>query len=540
MKKNIALALIVAGSLNVAHAADDDELLKLMGGGAVSTEEAELGEEIQAPKESALRKLVPSPSAEQNIFIQFFDNGEMEKALFQWPAAFVDSEFAKTATGRALNALLFFKNGAPVFGLERLLTVENPSQIAEPLKKMWEEAAPDNHAAWAHIAPKSWNEKWISVFGPIADVRIRSQGTFDGSQRNELAELIKKSPKNSRERAWLEWQAVLIQATEGDSGAAARVLSNLMKASVNPVSQELMTLTAARMLYQNGFLEASIKYYERVPKTSDDWFDAQEEMAWAMIRKGQPQDTIAVTQTLMSPMFVNLIGPEAVFVRSIALLKICDYPEVMNTFKAFNDRFKERAKNMMALSKESSTPEVKNLIERMKNGRVEAKTLGKDAGKLPRFATRDELLARMVRTEKALVTEAEKFSELYARSLSQGTAQVGFQARLEHVRKELDVRVQAARAAAYNRVKTLAEDEFNEIAVTLQKMHIVEAEVLQQISLADRVSGATSKSLLAEKKGTTGSRSKDRLVWPKEKEVWFDELANYRADVKKGCQSVTR
>ena len=542
-KKNrllISLILVSAvHSLSMRSALGDDDLLQLMG----KASEAGIEEESDAPvviKKTPLRKILPQATAEQNIFIDFFEKGDLEKALYQWSSAFDESEFAKTQNGRALYALVLFKNGFPVYGLERLLAIEEPDAIAEILKKWWDDAAPEKHQAWSHLDPSAWNEKWVPLFGPLVDVRIRSRKVFGPEHKSEIAELIKRSPKNSLERSWLEWQSVLQQGIEGDSGGAARSLSNLMKAKPNPVDEDLLTLTAARMLYQNGFLDAAIKYYEKVPKKSEDWFDAQEEMSWAMLRKGEPQNALAITRTLMNPAFVNLIGPESVFVHAVAHLKVCDYPEVGKTFDVFRDRFRKRAKNLSELSENPQTPAALTLLNRLKQGPVAAKTLGADAAGLPRFSSRDEFLARNARSEAVLDAEAAKFGEMYARSLSQGTSKIGFQAKLELLRKEIEGRARAARSASLGRIKTLAQDELIEIETILKKMHIVEAEILQQVSLADRVAKATEKSVPMEKKGTTGSRIRDRLIWPNESETWFDELASYQVDLKKGCQSVKR
>ena len=313
-----------------------------------------------------------------------------------------------------------------------------------------------------------------------------------------------------------------------------------MKAPNNPVGQDLMTVTAARLLYQNGFLDAAIKYYGQVQKSSDYWFDAQEEQGWAYIRKGEPQNTLAVTKTLTRPEFTSQTGPEPMFLHSLAELKVCDYPEVVTTLNQFRERFKTRAKDLMALSETSENKDVEDYINRAKKENVTLEKLGKNATRLPRFITRDEVLKQAIETQKALESEAKTASELYARSLTGGTAQVGFQGRIEEFRKSVDVRALDARATTQARVKTLASEEVNEIAQILQKLHIVEAEVLEQLSMTNRVVDATSNMKTQQREGTTGSKAKDRLTFPAEQETWFDELANYKVDIKKGCQSAKR
>ena len=46
------------------------------------------------------------------------------------------------------------------------------------------------------------------------------------------------------------------------------------------ISPDLVQLTASRILFQNAYYETAIKQYEKIPKTSEYWAQAQEEIAW--------------------------------------------------------------------------------------------------------------------------------------------------------------------------------------------------------------------------------------------------------------------
>jgi predicted negative regulator of RcsB-dependent stress response len=533
IKITMTVSLVVNLGISF-HAHAEDDLLSILGGG-------EAPEAKKANEPSVLSKVITSPTAEQNIFTQFFDKGEMEKALYQWPVAFDETEFGKSVTGRALYNYLLVRNGIRVTGLEGLLALEKPEAIAPEVLKLWKDSVSETDDAWRFVTVNNWQPKWTETFGVAAEIRVLSRRVYGADQVEAIKELVKKTQVDTRERAWLEWQLVLAMADGPDAGVAAKALAHLMKAPNNPVSTDLMTITAARLLYQNGFLDAAMKYYEKVPKSSDHWFEAQEEIGWAYIRKGEPQNAIAVTRSLMTPVFTSQIGPEAVFLRSLAQLKICDYPEVVGTLNTFRERYRERAKSLLQISENAETPVVKKFIERLKQKPLKLTELGGDARQLPRYITRDEVLAGNVAAERVLEAEGQKAGELYARSLSGGTAKVGFQAGLEQFRKSIEARVQLARDVTYGRVKALASEEVGEISQMLQKLHVVEVEILQQISVADRVKSATQTVTATEKKGTTGSQGRDRLWFPAEnKEEWFDELANYRVDVKKGCETVRR
>lgn len=524
----VTASLILSGPMAMA---EDDELLGILGAQGTESTKSKDGVSLLA---KTIKSAQGTISAEQNIFLQFFDKGEFEKALYQWPAAFDQTAFAKSPSGRALNALVLFKNGIQVTSLEMLLAIEKPKQIDDYLVQKWREAAPDSAAVWGSINTAAWNQAWTDVFGIGAEVRVRGRQVYTANQAETIKDLIKKTQIDTRERAWLSWQLVVALAQGEDAGLAGKALAVLMKAPNNPVSTDLMTMTAARLLFQNGFLDAASKYYEKVPKDSDYWFDSQEELAWSQIRKGEPQNAIALTKTLVAPAFASQVGPEPFFLRSLSQIKVCDYPAVVATLNEFRERFKPRTAELMKLTESANTPAVGRMVDLMKKGPVKLTDLGKDASSLPRFVTRDSALLQNVMTEKALEAEAKLAGELYARSLSGGTAQVGFQGRLEAFKKAVDTRTQAARSATYGRVKSLAQEEIDEISAMLQKLHIVEAELLQQISVSDRVISAT-QGRTSIKTGTTGAQGRDKVWFPAEGETWFDEYSNYKVDIKKGC-----
>ena len=524
-------ALVSLGLANGAKAGED-ELLSILNGKS---------ESVAAPNRevaiSPLHKLIAKPNAEQNMFFQFLGAGEREKALYQYQSAFGETSFAKSASGQALFALLLFQNGLQLTAVNSLLAIENPSAIAPELVKIWQEETPVNHAVWSLVSEKLWKPSWTEIFGARIAARVQSREIFTAADSDKLIELLRATPVDSAERAALEWQMVLLLAENGDAAKAAAALSHLMKAPNNIVGKDLMSLTAARMLFQNGYLDASIKYDKEIPKTSEYWFEAQEEAGWGYIRKGEPQNAMAITKTLLNPSFSMQVGPEPFFLDSLAELKVCDYSGVMATLNQFRDRFRPRAAAMLSVSTNPDTAETKNLIADLKAGTLKPTEPKAYLAKLPRYVARDEIVKTLITREKALQTEAKQAGDIYVRSSSGGTAQVGFQAPFEIMRKQIEGSVALVHSAVLSRVKTLASDEVDEIAAILQKLRIVDVELVQRLSLTDRMIKATANGPVSEKKGTTVADAGDKLRFPAEKEVWFDELSNYKVDIKKDCQA---
>lgn len=528
-----------------------DDLLEILSGkstGDVAAEfvlpQSELGKAIAAR--------IPQSTAEQNIFFAHLNAGEMEKAIYQWGPAFRNTDFLFSDTGQALYGYLLYKNGLPIFGLETLFSVKNPKEIPQELVKLWRLAAPSESAVWQRVQIQ-WLPIWTEVFDANTEVAALSGRDFQIVKDSEILELLKAAKLGSAERKWLEWQMLLKLAVQDDVEKAARVLALLLKESAGKnqpavenkvgakgVLQNTLSLTAARLLYQKGFLSPAIEHYKKIPKSSVHWFLAQEEIAWAYLRKGEPQNSLATLKGLDAKEFEHLVGPETIFVRSLASLKVCDYTSTLSLLKEFRERFQSRWKNLEVLvQRGSALPDAKILL-----GILEASELqhpikpGPWAVTLPRRSTEDVSLLRLALGTRDLKVEVQKSSQMFAKSI-EGGSEIGFQGDIGIIKQKMEERLQTAESAFFSRVREMALMEKTEIEQLLQKMHIIEAEVIQQISLAESIKKANSvvAKEVSVKVGTTGSEAKETLKFPFEGERWFDEISNYKITIRKGCQA---
>lgn len=532
--KKLAFAIVALGLLSqpawsqeAPAAGGEDELLSILDGTGGA------GPAASAAK-SPLRKLAPSATAEQNIFFQFIEKNDFERALFQWAPAFEKTTFIRSADGQALKAYLLFQNQMTVSGLENLLMVNEPKKINSDLIQLWRQAATEAHPAWGQVWIEKWNPQWTEIFGVNAEIQVRGRQINGFDQLDQVKDLLVKSRPGTKERAMLQWQLVLALVGK-DRAQAAQALAHLMKQPQNPISKDLMEMTAARMLFQNGYLDAAIKYYEKIPRKSDYFFEAQEELGWSYIRKGQPQDTLAVTKTLTQPYFAHLVGPEASFLRSLAQLKVCDYSGVMKTLNQFSSDFRQRSADLQAVAQNGNTPAVRDLIAKRIEGKTKFIEMGPTLKSIPRWAPRDQMLGSLITFEQALASEAKRAGDLYARSLSNATDRVGFQASLEELKNAIETRRQSAEVQVFKRVQSLAQEEVDETKQILSKLHVVEAEMLQQASLADRVAKARpeKKTVLT---GAKDQPEKYQLKFGVDNELWFDELAHYNTNLVGGCE----
>lgn len=518
----------------------EDDVLSILGDAKDKKENGITDDLLKGNNIAPLKALFPKTTAEQNIFFSLLGKGEYEKALLQYFEAFAKTSQGKTPNAQGLLSYLFLKNNMPVFAVENLFSNPANANMSPVMAQTLRDMLPDNNEVW-RLARVQWAAKWTEVFSPSVEVQVKARKIFTAQEVEELKKVIKMSAPDTRDRAAIQWQLVLALALSGDAGTSAKLLNNLMGSKVSPVGQDLMDMTAARMLFDSGYMDAAIKYYKKVSKSSDYWLEAQEEIAWSYIRKGEPQNTLAITESLVIPGFKDMVGPETIFLRSLSELKVCDYPGVLKSLAMFKERFQPRTKEMLLVSENANTPSVKKFVSLTKERRQKLIELGPLAQKLPRLVTRDESLYQYIRLEKALEAESAIAENLYGKSLALGTSKVGFQGEMEELKNLIDSRVTSSRNATLGRIKALAQEEVADVHRLLQKLHIVEAEVLSQALSVSKVEKATQGTKAIEKKGTTVAKARDQISFPYEKEqVWFDEISNLEVDVVKGCQAVKR
>lgn len=475
-----------------------------------------------------LKSLLKTPTADQNHLLRLLEESKWTEALIQWKPAFANSALSRQDDFRAYKALLMFKNSMTLTGLEELFLIKEPKKIHLQILNQWREAAGPTHPAW-QVAKLEWKNSWTEVFGVSTEVRVKSADQSLPHDLQGLQALAKLAPVDSRERALMDWNIALLHGEKDETKAAAVIIGSLMKAKNNPIPEDLLNMTAGRLLYQNGYFEAAQKYYDKIPKGSDFFPQSQEEKAWAFLKRGQPNDAVAVTQTLVNKSFAGQVGPEAWFVRALGQLKVCDFGASLETLKSFTTEFKERAIGLEKISKHSDIPEVAQALLKMTNGGLNLAEMAQISKSLPRAMVRDERLRQMIKAHSILTEESKSAAQASATSNVSG-----LQGEFEAIKNNADQRAARMKAQAINRLQMLAAQDLKETKTILNKLHIVEAEVIQRVESTTKLSQAAANEI---RTGKTGSQSEDVLKFPSGTEVWMDELTNYKVDIKKGCQA---
>lgn len=520
------LSIVAIFSIFCSHAID---LEKLVGGGSVTTPQ------LHRSWVDEIWQDMGTDNPEINILFSLVKKKEFKKALFQSTVSIKGHTEEASATNKALFALLLAKNNMSTYAAYVIAAISDPNMIQPALVGALKKALGVEAMAWRHLR-SSWTPEAEAVWGID---RATISKMFSG-QLNSAQALVgvygKVADRELKAQILTKLAVKYTQLKQYDK--AAKVINAVLKKSSTP-SRDLIQITAGRMLYERGFLEEAQHYYQQIPKNSDYWFVGQQEMAWANLRLGQTQDALALTQTLVYEKFSSLVDPESYFVRSVAQLKVCDYPGVFQTLVDFKKKFKVQSREYLALQSNPNTKVVRKFLSRFTKNRLKAIDVGADAAKLPYDISKNFALYHHLQSIKMLRIEAKISKDLYYSSLNEGTSSVGFLAEYEYVNRDLQKKIANLNSRAFGVVSKLASESAAEVRRILKKMQLVETEMIQQVSMAEQVAKVKIEKVKV-RKGTTGSKSRDTLSFPFNGEIWFDELANYKVNLSKGCHVAKR
>src|ERR1019366_5201626 len=115
-------------------------------------------------------------------------------------------------------------------------------------------------------------------------------------------------------------------------------------------------------------------------------------------------------------------------------------------------------------------------------------------------------------SRRELITEIKKGSQLFEDSKTLG-ANPDLEKSLDNERAESE----RFKQLAFQRARTLAQTDLIEYRTVINKMHIIEGEIIERLHMDDNLKGQRGKLSKLEDKG-------DVLVFPATEEVWMDEL----------------
>lgn len=453
---------------------------------------------------------LPAANPNQTAVKGALNDGDFSSALKGWNAAYAGTAFGESQNGVGTLSYVLYKNGFAYLGLSTLLEKTQPQNLQAALLRLWHPELVSS--AWVQ---KGWIQgagRWKAEIdnGPAHLVLKTKRDVKNAFAR---AEAVPSDHVNARAR--ILWQIATRAPQFNDTASALKAVRLLKNSKQTIIGQDQLLSAEGRVLFQKGDFLAADKAYEQIPKSSNLWVQSLEERAWGDIRKDDYDKALGKSVTMLSPALVPLVGPESYFLANYLSLKACDYPRLFKNSELFKQRYSERLSDLQDLAKTGNNKELAGILERFDRQGVTLEAAGSQIVSIPRTTLRDRKFLNSMTSRSQILAEVKKASDN-----SQGLSLLTQWAKAGAAKSEI------LKREAVQRLQVLAQNELEEYRNILNKMHVIEAEVIERLHVDDSLKGERNKLSKTDDKG-------DVLVFPYQSdEVWFDELDNYKARVK--------
>ncbi len=462
----------------------------------------------------------PKQTASQKSFNQALKNEEFSKALAQFDQAFGSRDFSRSVNGLSLKAYLMYQSDLKLTGLENLARIPRLQKMHPEMKRLWLKSVDANDNVF-EITPLSWNKNFTGILplgvsakmGHGQDLRLTSAQAV----RNLARTLSANSKKDTAMDTWKRWNIALYAPVYDNPELGLQSIKELRQSGHNQIGKDLIDLTEARIYYQMNKMDQAVQAYQAIPKSSDYWIEAQEELAWAFLRTDQAEKSLAHLKSLKAPLFKDLLGPEPFVTMNLSHLAICDYTSIFKNSEDFKKRFSSRVESLSKIEKGQNPEVVRDALQKLSQ-KFALQSISSSLGLLPRQLRRDQVVKNQLAYKTRLQAEAHSLEQIRNSGLTSKS--------LNELGSEIQRRVKNTEKSLEARIRLLARSEMVEIRSIVQRLHLIEAEVIQRMHMEERVVKRDSE------KSSGNPHSGEVLSFPDTDEFWLDEIGNYAVSVK--------
>ena len=297
-------------------------------------------------------------------------------------------------------------------------------------------------------------------------------------------------------------------AREGHLGKAGSILKKIEVNILKSTDFEAITfyhLQIARLLYQSGNLEAARKFYEKIPKGSDNFLTAREELAWILLQTGEFGILRGELRTFRTNIWKDKFLPEIHLVSAIGNLKLCFNGEVKKDISLFSKENRHWATRIEEELKKANP--VKPRQQDFYIGMAE------------------KTLFQRLEEHKALDNFAKE-------SLTAALPAVGVQPHWMAAKKEIELSIERAKKQKVEEYRRVWRSYRFILQEAIRKMQFVKIELMGQVSRLIR--HRPDKKLKGNIK-TTLVTSRNSITFPFDGVVWPDEMFNLQSLTKGEC-----
>ena len=151
---------------------------------------------------------------------------------------------------------------------------------------------------------------------------------------------FERVPSNSTYYARSQYYLGVISSVLKDSDTALGAFSRVARAADSETLRTLATLNIGRVYYERKDYRKAFTYYSQIPRDSDLWLQSLFEGSWAFFMIQKHNNSLGNIHTIHSPFFVNRFYPETYILNAITYLRLCRYPNVRDSLKKFQQRYK--------------------------------------------------------------------------------------------------------------------------------------------------------------------------------------------------------
>ena len=125
------------------------------------------------------------------------------------------------------------------------------------------------------------------------------------------------------------------------SGNHARAIKYFQTASTGSITLRTQSiLNMARVHYERRQYRKAFRQYSNIQRDNEYWLDTIFESAWAFFILKKHNNVLGNIHTMHSPFFVDRFYPESYILQAITFLRLCRFPQVKQSQRAFRAKYK--------------------------------------------------------------------------------------------------------------------------------------------------------------------------------------------------------
>ncbi|MBI4818248.1 MAG: tetratricopeptide repeat protein [Deltaproteobacteria bacterium] len=300
-------------------------------------------------------------------------------------------------------------------------------------------------------------------------------------------------------------------------------IESMLATATDDTSKKLYRLAVlgkARAYYSQGDWKESVDYYEKVPRFSDDWYDAMYESGWAYFQNGEFGKALGMVHGIQSPYFDERYRAESWVLKATTYFQMCHF-----------DRGRKALDSFFAIYEPMSEQIKKNWLEGEQTDEEILDVIMKGDPRMHGEIRNQILQNRRFKKFYDTVTEASREMKKAEKEIPEGALKAAVQSMLG---EERESRVALAGKLAREQLKresAFLDDFINQSRII--KFEIADGERRALELGFDITKGPRAKG---PRPFVPSSRYQ---YWAFLGEYWIDELGYYQHSIKDECGVAT-